>query len=121
MQPMSAIVTICMLTSLIKCLLSIPEQRLVSSHTKYRVTRRSNASILIKHIVVARIPRSPRAHAITPVQYRVILHGTGIGKYCCRNINWIINLHTVCVSLSVSQKLLSPCNKELSTLYKIVA
>ena len=31
-----------------------------------------------------------RAHAITPVQYRVILHGTGIRKYCCRNINWII-------------------------------
>ena len=24
------------------------------------------------------------------MQYRVILHGTGIGKYCCRNINWII-------------------------------
>ena len=22
--------------------------------------------------------------------YCVILHGTGIGKYCCRNINWII-------------------------------
>ena len=21
----------------------------------------------------------------------MILHGTGIGKYCCRNINWIIN------------------------------
>ena len=21
----------------------------------------------------------------------MILHGTGIGKYCCRNMNWIIN------------------------------
>ena len=26
------------------------------------------------------------AHPITPIQYRVILHGTGIGKYYCRNI-----------------------------------
>ena len=76
-QPTSEIITICMLTRVIECLLSIPEQRLVSSHTKYWVTRRSNASIL---------PRSPRARAITPVQYRVILHGTGIGKYCCRRI-----------------------------------
>ena len=48
MQPTSAIIAICMLTRVIKCLLSIPEQRLVSSHTKYQVTRRSNASILIK-------------------------------------------------------------------------
>ena len=45
MQPTSAIIAICMLTSVIKCLLSIPEQRLVSSHT---VTRRSNVLILIK-------------------------------------------------------------------------
>ena len=64
----------------------------VSLLTKYRVTRRSNAQLLIlKHIMVARIPRFHRARAVTPVQYRVILHGTGIGKYCCRNINWIIN------------------------------
>jgi len=48
MQPTSAIIAIYMLTSVIKCLLSIPEQRLVSSHTKYQVTRRSNALILIK-------------------------------------------------------------------------
>ena len=48
MQPTSEIIAICMLTSVIKCLLSIPEQRLVSSHTKYQVTRRSNALILIK-------------------------------------------------------------------------
>ena len=41
--------------------------------------------------MVARIPHSPRACAITPVQYCIILHGMGIGKYCCRNINWIIN------------------------------
>ena len=32
-----------MLISVIKCLLSLPEQRLVSSHTKYQVTHRSNA------------------------------------------------------------------------------
>ena len=44
MQPTSAIIAIGMLTSVIKCLLSIPEQRLVSSHTKYQVTRRSNAN-----------------------------------------------------------------------------
>ena len=49
--------------------------------------------------MVARIPRSPRARAITPVQYCVILHGTGIGKYCCRNINWIINTLNNQVSL----------------------
>ena len=48
MQSTSAIIAICMLTSVIKCLLSIPEQRLVSSHTKYQVTCCSNASILIK-------------------------------------------------------------------------
>ena len=48
MQPMSEIIVICMLTSVIKCLLSIPAQRLVSSNMKYRVTRRSNVSILIK-------------------------------------------------------------------------
>jgi len=48
MQPTSTMITICILTSVIKCLLSIPEQRLVSSHTKYQVTRCSNASILIK-------------------------------------------------------------------------
>ena len=93
MQPTSAIIAIYMLTSVIKCLLSVPEQRLVSSHRKYQVTRRSNASILIKHTVVARIPRSPRARAITPMQKhpcRAISHGTGIGKYCCRNIYWII-------------------------------
>ena len=41
MQPMSEIIAICMLTSVIKCLLSIPEYRLVSSHAKYRVTHRS--------------------------------------------------------------------------------
>ena len=48
--------------------------------------------------MVARIPRSSspcnNTRAITPVQYRVILHGTGIGKYCCRNMNWIINIYT---------------------------
>ena len=48
MQPTSEIIAICMLTSVIKCLLSIPEQRLVSSHVKYRVTHRSNVLILIK-------------------------------------------------------------------------
>ena len=48
MQSTSEIIAICMLTSVIKCLLSIPEQRLVSSHTKYQVTCCSNASILIK-------------------------------------------------------------------------
>ena len=48
MQPTSEIIAICMLTSVIKCLLSIPEQCLVSSNTKYQVTRRSNVSILIK-------------------------------------------------------------------------
>ena len=49
--------------------------------------------------MVARIPHSPRACAITSVPYRVILHNTGIGKYCCRNINWIINvyIHTLCI------------------------
>ena len=31
-----------------------------------------------------------RLNAITQ-QYCVILHGTGMGKYCSRNINWIIN------------------------------
>ena len=35
MQPTTAIIAICMLMSVIKCLLSIAEQRLVSSHTKY--------------------------------------------------------------------------------------
>ena len=38
MQPTSAIIVICMLTSVIKCLLSVSEQRLVSSHTKYQVS-----------------------------------------------------------------------------------
>ena len=50
--------------------------------------------------MVARILRSPRARAITlvpcnntcAVQYRVILHGAGIGKYYCRNIYWIIKV-----------------------------
>ena len=94
------ITTICTLTSVIK---PLPQQRRVSSYTKYGVTHHSNyALVLIKaraHTLVARISRvySLRARAITtraitiPVQYRVILHGTGIGKYCCRNINWIIN------------------------------
>ena len=36
MQSMVAIIAICMLISVIKCLLSIPEQRLISSHVKYR-------------------------------------------------------------------------------------
>ena len=35
----------------------------------------------------------PKVHAITPVQYRVILHSTGIGKYCCRKIISICILH----------------------------
>ena len=48
MQPMSEIIAIGMLMSVIKCLSSIPEQRLVSSYTKYQVTRRLSASILIK-------------------------------------------------------------------------
>ena len=48
MQPTSEIIAICMLTSVIKCLLSIPEQHLVSSHAKYQVTHCSNVLILIK-------------------------------------------------------------------------
>ena len=38
--------------------------------------------------MVARVPRiSPGpVHNTRTVQCRVILHGMGIGKYCCRNI-----------------------------------
>ena len=32
----------------------------------------------------------PRTHTKTPIQYRVILHITGIQNHCCRNFNWII-------------------------------
>ena len=101
MQPMSVIITTCMLTSVIKCLLSIPEQRLVSSHTKYQVTRRSNASILIEAHCGCQDTAQPRGpcNNTRAVQYRVILHGTGIGKYCCRNIYWIISCIIKCIML----------------------
>ena len=33
----------------------------------------------------------PQSNNTRAVQYRVILHGTGIEKYCCRNIYWIIS------------------------------
>ena len=88
MQPTSAITAICtcnkIFTTAASCLFS----------HKISVTFRSNVLILIKAHVVARILRSPRAPAITPMRYCVILHGTGIGKNCCRNTNWIINPDT---------------------------
>ena len=92
MQPTSEIIAICMLTSVIKCLLSIPQQRLVSSHTNYRVTHRSNVSILIKAHRGCQDTTQPQGpcNNTRTVQYRVILHGMGIRKYCCRNIDWII-------------------------------
>ena len=74
MQLTSAIIVLCIITSVIKYLLSITTA--VSSHTKYRVTSYSHVSILIKaHIVVAR-------YCVAP--------GHGYRKYYCRNINWLI-------------------------------
>ena len=71
MQLTSAIIVLCIITSVIKYLLSITTA--VSSHTKYRVTSYSHVSILIKaHIVVA-------GYCVAPGHgYRKIL------------LNWII-------------------------------
>ena len=60
MQLTSAIIVLCIITSVIKYLLSITTA--VSSHTKYRETSYLHVSILIKaHIVVGRVLHSPRA------------------------------------------------------------
>ena len=46
------------------------------------------------------------------MQYRVILHGTGLGKYCCRNINWIIKAYNVCIRADITLVVVSSATGE---------
>ena len=88
MQPKSAITTIHMLTSVIKYLLFITTTGSCLFHTVYRITRSSNAPVLIKtHCSCQLGYRIAQVCAITPgaiipMKYRVILHGMGVGNTC---------------------------------------
>ena len=83
MQPTSAIIAIRLVTSVIKCLLFITK----------------NASILIKAHHGSWLGNYKPCKPCMPTQDHVILHNTGIGKYCCKNINWIMCVLDACFSI----------------------